>query len=133
MRMGDVQSVEVIVTEPAPIYFASLFLNSVPQITARAVAKAVVADACVWALHPTAMGALTVSGTADVHLGCGVMVNSNDPVGGAQPDRLVLPVGDLGHRSRRLLRQLRLARAGGPGAELWRSDERAGRARGRQL
>ncbi len=79
MSMGDVQSVEVIVTEPAPIYFASLFLNSVPQITARAVAKAVVADACVWALHPTAMGALTVSGTADVHLDCGVMVNSNHP------------------------------------------------------
>jgi hypothetical protein len=79
IAMGDSQSVEVIATEPAPIYFSSLFIDSVPQITARAVAKAVVADGCVWALHPTASGALTVSGTADVHLDCGVVVNSNDP------------------------------------------------------
>jgi Flp pilus assembly protein TadG len=28
---GDSQSVEVIATEPAPIYFSSLFLDSVPQ------------------------------------------------------------------------------------------------------
>jgi Putative Flp pilus-assembly TadE/G-like len=76
---GDSQSVEVIVTEPAPLYFAAMFLDAAPQITARAVAKAVVADACVWALHPTAMGALTVSGTADVNLDCGVVVKSNDP------------------------------------------------------
>jgi Flp pilus assembly protein TadG len=79
IAMGDSQSVEVIATEPAPIYFSSLFLNAVPQITARAVAKAVVADACVWALNPTASGALTVAGTADVNLDCGVQVNSNDP------------------------------------------------------
>ncbi len=79
IAMGDAQSVEVIVTEPAPLYFARMFLAAVPQITARAVAKAVVADACVWALHPTATGALTVSGTADVNLNCGVVVESNDP------------------------------------------------------
>ncbi|MGH6944636.1 MAG: hypothetical protein ACREH6_10505, partial [Geminicoccaceae bacterium] len=80
VAMGDSQAVEVVATEPAPIYFTSLFLDSVPQITARAVAKAVVADACIWSLHPTAMGALTVSGTADVTLDCGVVVNSEHPV-----------------------------------------------------
>jgi hypothetical protein len=79
IAVGDSQSVEVIASEPAPLYFTRLFLSSVPQITARAVAKAVVADACVWALNPTASGALTVSGTADVNLSCGVQVNSNDP------------------------------------------------------
>src|SRR5262245_20475411 len=76
---GDPQSVEVIVTEPADLYFTSLFLGAAPDITTRAVAKAVVADACVWALHPTAEEAFKVSGTADVDLDCGVVVNSNHP------------------------------------------------------
>jgi hypothetical protein len=74
---GDPQSVEVIVTEAAPVYFTSLFMGAAPSITSRAVAKAVVADACVWALHPSAEGALTVSGNAEVDLDCGVVVNSN--------------------------------------------------------
>jgi hypothetical protein len=76
---GDPQSVEVIVTEPAPVYFTSLFLGAAPPITTRAVAKAVVSDACVWALHPSAKGALTVSGNAEVDLDCGIVVNSNHP------------------------------------------------------
>jgi Flp pilus assembly protein TadG len=74
---GDPQSVEVIVTEAAPVYFTSLFMGAAPSITTRAVAKAVVADACVWALHPSAEGALTVSGNSEVDLDCGVVVNSN--------------------------------------------------------
>jgi Flp pilus assembly protein TadG len=74
---GDSKSVEVIVSEPAPVYFTGLFLGAAPPITTRAVAKAVVSDACVWALHPTAKGALTVSGSANIDLDCGVVVNSN--------------------------------------------------------
>ena len=76
---GDPQAVEVVVTEPAPVYFTGLFLAAAPPITTRAVAKAVVSDACVWALHPSAKGALTVSGTAEVDLDCGMVVNSNHP------------------------------------------------------
>jgi hypothetical protein len=76
---GDAQSVEVIVTEPAPVYFAGMFLGTAPSITTRAVAKAVISDACVWALHPSAKGALTVSGSSDVDLDCGIVVNSDDP------------------------------------------------------
>jgi Flp pilus assembly protein TadG len=76
---GDPQSVEVVVTEPAPVYFTGLFLGAAPDITTRAVAKAAVSDACIWALHPSAKGALTVSGGADIDLDCGVVVNSNDP------------------------------------------------------
>jgi hypothetical protein len=74
---GDPQSVEVIATQPAPVYFTGLFLAAAPPITTRAVAKAVVSDACVWALHPSAKGALTVSGSAEVDLNCGMVVNSN--------------------------------------------------------
>lgn len=73
---GDPQSVEVIATQPAPVYFTGLFLAAAPPITARAVAKAVVSDACVWSLHPSARGALTVSGGAEVDLNCGMVVNS---------------------------------------------------------
>jgi hypothetical protein len=73
---GDPQSVEVIATQPAPVYFSSLFMGAAPSITARAVAKAVVSDACVWSLHPSAKGAFTVSGSAEVDLNCGLVVNS---------------------------------------------------------
>jgi hypothetical protein len=76
---GDPQSIEVIVTEPAPIYFTSLFLGAAPNITTRAVAKAAVSDACIWALHPSAEGALTISGNSNVDLDCGVVVNSDHP------------------------------------------------------
>jgi len=76
---GDAQSVEVIVTEPAPVYFAGMFLAAAPSVTARAVAKAVVSDACIWALHPSAQSAMHVAGTADVDLDCGVVVNSDHP------------------------------------------------------
>jgi Putative Flp pilus-assembly TadE/G-like len=76
---GDPQSVEVIVTEAAPIYFTSLFLGDAPDITTRAVAKAAVSDACIWALHPSAKGALTISGSANIDLDCGVVVNSSHP------------------------------------------------------
>jgi Flp pilus assembly protein TadG len=79
LAVGNAHSVEVIVSEPAPVYFTGLFLGGTPSITARAVGKAVVADACVWALHPSAKGALTVSGSADVDLDCGIVVNSDDP------------------------------------------------------
>jgi hypothetical protein len=74
---GDPQSVEVIATQPAPVYFTGLFLDAAPPITTRAVAKAVVSDACVWSLHPGAPSALLVAGTADVELNCGVVVNSD--------------------------------------------------------
>jgi len=74
---GDPQSVEVIVTEPAPVYFTSLFMGAAPPITTRAVAKAVVSDACIWSLHPTAQAALSVAGSAQLDLDCGVVVNSD--------------------------------------------------------
>ena len=74
---GDPQSVEVIATQPAPVYFTGLFLAAAPPITTRAVVKAVVSDARVWSLHPSAKGALTISGSAEVDLNCGMVVNSN--------------------------------------------------------
>jgi Putative Flp pilus-assembly TadE/G-like len=77
LAAGDAQAVEIIVTEPAPVHFAGMFLNAAPVITTRAVAKAVVSDACIWALHPSAAAALSVAGSAQLDLDCGVVVNSD--------------------------------------------------------
>jgi hypothetical protein len=77
LAAADPQAVEIIVTQAAPVYFAGMFLKAAPSLTARAVAKAVVSDACIWALHPSARGGLTVAGTAEVDLDCGVVVNSD--------------------------------------------------------
>jgi Flp pilus assembly protein TadG len=74
---GDTASIEVIVTQTAPMHFAGLFLGTAPTIVARAVAKAVVSDACIWSLDPSAQSAVHVAGTADVELDCGVVVNSD--------------------------------------------------------
>jgi hypothetical protein len=52
-------------------------MGAAPDITTRAVAKAVVSDACIWSLHPTAEGAFRASGTSDVDLDCGVVINSD--------------------------------------------------------
>jgi Putative Flp pilus-assembly TadE/G-like len=79
LALDDPQAVEVILTEPANLYFTNLFLDDLPQIRARAVAKAVVSDACIWSLHPTERGAMTISGGANVNLDCGVVVNSDHP------------------------------------------------------
>jgi len=73
---GDPQAVEIIIAQSAPVHFAGMFLETTPSLTARAVAKAVVSDACIWSLHPSARGGFTVAGTADVDLNCGVVVNS---------------------------------------------------------
>ncbi|MFP3325850.1 hypothetical protein R0K05_22605, partial [Planococcus sp. SIMBA_160] len=73
MLQGEAAAIEVILETPSPLYFTDMFIDASP-IRARAVAKAIVADACVWALHPTERGAMTVSGGAEVDLGCGVVV-----------------------------------------------------------
>jgi Flp pilus assembly protein TadG len=75
----DSRTIEVVATEPAPLFFTSAFLDSTPSITARAVARAVVSDACIWALHPSAKAAFEIAGSAQVNLDCGVVVNSTDP------------------------------------------------------
>lgn len=78
-RAGAEDSVEVIIRRPAPTLFSRIFLAGPVAITARAVATVDINDTCVWALDPTASGAVKVAGGAQVELGCGVIVNSDDP------------------------------------------------------
>ena len=71
--------VEVIVSRPAFRTLSAVFLDQDPNVAARAVGVADINDTCVWSLNPSDPATVSVSGTADVSLGCGVFVNSSDP------------------------------------------------------
>ena len=80
--VGDINSVEVSITQAQPLLFSSLFMGAPVTIFARSVAQVLEnvnpTVACVLALSPTAAGAVTVSGSATVDLtGCGIHSNSN--------------------------------------------------------
>jgi len=71
-------AVEVTVTQPAPLGFASLFMSSGPTIAARAVAMFdYSAGDCLLALNPTAAKAFNMQGNATVNVACGIAVNSS--------------------------------------------------------
>ncbi len=74
---GVADAVEVIVERPAPSFLSALVHEGQTTIAARAVASAGTAEACIWALNPTASGAVTVSGNAQVNMDCGIMANSS--------------------------------------------------------
>jgi hypothetical protein len=72
-------AIEVIIRRPVPVLLASLVFDENPRVTQRAVAAAYDPTDCIYALDPSAAGALSVTGTADVTLNCGARVNSDDP------------------------------------------------------
>ena len=74
---GVANAVEVIVERPAPSFLSTLIHPGQTTIAARAVASSGTAEACIWALNPTASGAVTVSGNAQVNMDCGIMANSS--------------------------------------------------------
>lgn len=81
VRAGDIDSVEVLISETQPLLFSSLFMAGPVTIKARAVAQFLLDNksvACVLALSTTAAGAATVSGSTVVNLqGCDIHSNSN--------------------------------------------------------
>ena len=76
--VGDMDSVEVTVTENVPRLFTSLFFNGTVPLSGRAVAQIHQGEsACILALHQTAGGAVTFSGSSDTELiKCNVHSNS---------------------------------------------------------
>jgi Flp pilus assembly protein TadG len=71
-------AVEVVVSQPAPLAFAGLFLPQGPTISARAVGLVNVPNGdCLYALNPTAAQAFSLSGTGTVNIDCGIAVDSN--------------------------------------------------------
>lgn len=76
---GDGFAVEAIIQHQPDSYFAQALFNLDVTVEARAVAKAVELDTCVWALEETDTG-ITINGTADVVLDCGIFANSTNSV-----------------------------------------------------
>jgi Flp pilus assembly protein TadG len=74
--MGNKDAVEVIVSKAQPTFLLRVLgINSMP-VSARAVARYIESTGCVYALDPSAQGALTVSGTATLTAGCNIFVDS---------------------------------------------------------
>ena len=61
------------------LFFARVLGFDTVDIEASAIVLRRDVSGCVVALDPTADGALTISGNADVNLDCGALVNSNSP------------------------------------------------------
>jgi Flp pilus assembly protein TadG len=77
-HVGASDAVEIEVTRPTQHFFTSLLTDSVFTLRGRAVAVVGESPTCVWALDPSGQAALKISGGAEVNLGCGILVNSND-------------------------------------------------------
>ena len=76
---GDNNFVEVIVTHDVPLYFMRIVNRQSATVKTRAVAGLFPgADACVYALDPTAPGSLTVQGVSTLNAPCGIVVDSSN-------------------------------------------------------
>lgn len=75
-NVGSTDAVEVIVSRPGQRLLSQVLFDGEVDIAARAVAAAGINDSCVWVLNPTSSSSLTVTGTAQVQLNCGILVNS---------------------------------------------------------
>ncbi len=72
--------VAVTISRPTPGLLSQVVFTEQTDVAARAVAQADVNDSCIWSLSPSGSG-VTISGSADVDLGCGVIANSSDSDG----------------------------------------------------
>jgi Putative Flp pilus-assembly TadE/G-like len=74
---GETTAVEAIINQPVPTLFMRAFGMGTVPVRTRAVAHLSSAPACIYALDPSASGALTVAGTSIVSSNCGVVDDSN--------------------------------------------------------
>ena len=69
--------VEVVISKSQPTFFMNAFHISSLTVDARAVAKAVATDACLWALNTAAGKGVNISGTTQLSLpNCGIIDNA---------------------------------------------------------
>ncbi len=74
---SDANAVRVVLAGQKALGFSSMFMSSPPTINATATATIVpTGDYCVVSLESTATTGISVGGTADVDLGCGMITNS---------------------------------------------------------
>src|SRR3984957_12718676 len=73
--------VEAIVSKPEPTYFLRVLGFSSITVSARAVASNGNGPNCIYVIDPSAAAAMTVSGSAVVSSGCGLLVDSSSSTG----------------------------------------------------
>ncbi|MGH9487565.1 MAG: pilus assembly protein TadG-related protein [Terriglobales bacterium] len=78
---GDSAYVEVIASQSQSTSFLNFFGFSTLNLTARAVGYLGSGPACLYALDPSASGAITLNGTFDVQLQCGMLADSDSSSG----------------------------------------------------
>lgn len=71
------ESVTVVITEQAPLYFSTLFLDENPTIAARGTASVGASATCILALSPNAKDAIKVNNGTLIADGCTVHANSS--------------------------------------------------------
>lgn len=77
---GDAGAVRVTLSVQKKLGFSSIFMSAVPTITATATARLVdEGEYCVVALKKYGT-ALEIGGSSNVHMGCGAISNSTDPL-----------------------------------------------------
>jgi Flp pilus assembly protein TadG len=75
---GNTEYVEVVVSQPQPLFFMSLFKEAPDTIRARAVAGTAPSDVCMLVKNPNAANAFDAGGNATLRLeDCGIVVNSS--------------------------------------------------------
>ena len=70
--------VEAVVSKPEPTYFLRVLGFSSITVSARAVASNGTGPNCVYAMDPSAAGAMTASGSAVIQSGCGLLIDSSN-------------------------------------------------------
>jgi Flp pilus assembly protein TadG len=73
------ETVQATVRQEAPLSFSQFFLDEIFVSAFAASGYAQLGTQCVLALHPTAAGAITFTGTTTADVGCGVTSNSDHP------------------------------------------------------
>lgn len=94
-------AVEIIIQQPQSRFFSNFFTTASLSVNTRSVAVVNGAgQACVLALNPSASGAISVQGTADVNLqGCSLFANSSSNsaiTANGNADLVALSVGAVG-------------------------------------
>ena len=74
---GNSNYVEVIIKQPAPTYFMRLFGYSSVNVAARSVGGSINGPACIYALDPSASGAVSLTGNISINASCGLVDDSS--------------------------------------------------------
>ncbi len=74
---GNANAVEVVVSQAQPTYFLAVLGFTSFSVSARAVAAVTSSGNCLYALNPSASGALNMAANTNINSSCGLMINSS--------------------------------------------------------